>query len=465
LPASLRDSDLFSGWDARQRNAIAVALSDGSSLTYRELHAAVSRARSRLADMRLVGKRIILAAPSSVEHVVLFYAAISSGCSVIPWAASARARALANLERETEAAAILRTTGVPRRSLKESEPRDGEVIHATSGSSGSQKLVVRPFGNLATEARAVALALRLEPGQNVVVASPLTHSFGCGMLRATLAAGATLCAPEGTLPHRLQWIKTVLGRQANVVTAVPQLYALLLRDGRIGRSQSAELRCYAGGAPLSSQLSEGWRRATGSWLGQEYGLGEGGIVTFASPGDPSTSVGRPIPGVSIRLDGGSQEGEIIVYRPDAPRRYLIGDSSDRNFLSDGGVRTGDLARMDPEGRYYLLGRLSHVINVAGEKISPREIEECLESHPDVVEAVVIAVPDQVAGERPAAVVEARSSVVTERECIALARTNLSPSRALRRVLVVTSLPRTASGKADRPRLKQMLLADCSDTGH
>ena len=217
----------------------------------------------------------------------------------------------------------------------------GSVIYMTSGSYGSHKFIARSADNLLDEARSVANHLALFPGTNVLVTTPLEHSFGCGMLRAILYAGATLYTWSGeSFLDKLASFRPVLPSM-DIITGVPYVFRRLLHGWVEGEPLKAE--CYAGGETVQTSLSSEWLATTGVPLCQEYGLSEAGIVTFSLPGDPSESIGRPTPGAVVSII----DDELVVYRPHLPSKYYFGESPE-TFV-EGGVRTGDLGRLE-DGR-------------------------------------------------------------------------------------------------------------------
>lgn len=437
---------------------VMLKLSDGSTFTYRELYTAIQSVRAWLFTKGVKGSIIILDAPSDFDHICCLIACISLGCRVLPFYKRLHDKEKKSIIKKVQPLIVLKERPEGRKMNNcFFETHAGHILHFTSGSYGAKKIVLRPYGNLVDEAISVATALRLTVDDVVLVTSPLAHSFGCGMLRAVLYVGATLAlAPNLEINRKIVGIRRLLREDASIVTGVPYIYELLLRGSTRSPIRQG-MRCYAGGAHLTRSLAERWEQIFNEPLRQEYGLGEGGITTFANQSDPPESIGSPIPNVRLKIieTDPSGVGELIVYRPDAPRRYLFNESP-QTFQKDGGIRTGDLARADKNGRYYLVGRKKAIINVAGLKVNPREIELCLMQHNAVDEAVIMSMPDITTGERPVAFVKTSDKQLTGRACINFLSQYLSKHKIPKRVLLVTELPRTESGKIDQMRLTELL---------
>ena len=333
----------------------------------------------------------------------------------------------------------------------------GDVIHFTSGSSGPQKLVIRPRKNLLDEANGIVahLGLNIRHGK-VLVMTPLAHSFGCGIWRACMLAGATLIVPnESNISARLSEIRAIIeAYQPDFIFGVPYLFQVLSRHKH---KLSHQPRCFAGGETLFPATANQWLKSTGIPLQQEYGLGEGGITTMALPNSLPSCLGAPIPGVrlSIANPGADGVGELIVYRNHAPKAYLLEGPAD-TFMLDGGIRTGDLVSHE-DGDYFFHGRLKSIIVVAGLKVTTLEIEDCIRRLPQVEDVAVLAGKDALTGERPVAFVELKTPANAELIRQNWLKEGLEPMleeyKIPKHVVVLPKLPRTASGKVDRNALR------------
>ena len=178
-------------------------------------------------------------------------------------------------------------------------------------------------------------------------------------------------------------------------------------------------------------------------------MSEAGIVTFSDPSDPPKSIGTPTDGVTVSI----VDDELVVYRSHLPDRDVFGESPD-SFVS-GGVKTGDLGSIEG-GLLYLTGRRKSIINVAGMKAFPGEIESSICEYATGLEAVVMAIPDEITGERPYAFISCSDSIDTTllRQWL---RSQLESYKLPRVIHAVSDWPRTASGKIDREALRGWLV--------
>lgn len=336
-------------------------------------------------------------------------------------------------------------------------PSEGDVLHLTSGTYGAQKIVVRPIANLEDEASGVANRLCLMSESRVLITTPLAHSFGCGLWRSVICAGSTLYAPtSGDIMTRLIGIRRILkDHSIDSMFGVPYLFRVLARENLSCRNPL--VKCFAGGEALTSDIASRWYSSTGLALKQEYGLGEGGIVTLADMISPSNSIGQSLPGLQLKIkDADSMgRGELIVYRSNPPLQYLFGESSE-TFQSDGGIRTGDIVETDGSD-WYFRGRIKSIIVVAGLKAVPSEIEDAIRDLVDVEDVAVIGVKDAITGERPKAFIVPKkrmSSNDVKHLYIDLHR-KLDSYKVPKEIRLVQKLPRTMSGKIDRAALKEI----------
>ncbi len=439
-------------------------------ITYETLVASV---RDRLLELVGEGLHAGDIVALDITHPIRFIqyalAILTLGCRLFPIPPSMGRESRARLMTELRPKAIVdnsRLQCLPALSDVRYVYPPGGVLHLTSGSYGLQKVVVRPLGNIHNEALGVASHLGLMPGHRLMAMTPLSHSLGSGLWRATLCAGATLYAPASeAILARLSELEAMMAVPMNYLFGVPYLFQVLLQR-RHNLSRLRYTRCFAGGESLSGRLAERWLGATGAPLQQEYGLGEGGITTIAKPGTPSNFIGSPLPGIvlKIREQTAHGVGELVVYRPHAPTSYLL-EGPDSTFISDGGIRTGDLVKEVPTlgvgTNYQFIARKKSVIVVAGLKLVPLEVEDAIrECDVEVLDVAVIAEPDARTGERPVAFVAMGSDNSDHGGIRAMIRASLSfklsSYKVPKRIEVMRELPRTASGKVDRNALRNCL---------
>jgi long-chain acyl-CoA synthetase len=230
-------------------------------------------------------------------------------------------------------------------------------------------------------------------------------------------------------------------------------------------------KAYSGGAPVSPVIEQAWRSATGHGLHNIYGLTETTSPSHAvplgahAPVDTDTgalSVGLPVPGAEVRIVDPEtladvavgQPGEVWIRGPMVADGYWnLPDASSSAFV-DGYLRTGDIGKMDADGWFFIVDRLKDMINAAGYKVSPREVEDFLYQHPAVREAAVIGVPDSYRGETVMAVISLKAGYRAEpAEMIAFCKARMAAYKYPRIVEIRDELPKTASGKILRRELR------------
>lgn len=328
-------------------------------------------------------------------------------------------------------------------------------IFYTSGSTGTPIGVVRTARAVLADCARIADFLGYEDGRPVLSVAPAFHSYGFtyGLFAPLLHGAPTVHRPVRSLPSQLAGS----ARQVLPATLVglPFVFELMVRTK--GPIDLPGVRhAVSSAAPLSPETAAAVARAASFVLYNAYGSSETGAVSLAgiSP-DPARAtppgvVGAPLPGIGARLDGADQAGggELLLHT-DALADGYLGPNGLLPLPAPGGwYRTGDLADLSG-GTIRLLGRVSDIINVAGEKVHPGQIEEVVREHPAVVEAQVFAAPDPVRGQVPVLRVVCRAEL-SEEELLRWLRPKLAPHQLPRRVEFVAELPRSATGK----RIKQ-----------
>lgn len=293
---------------------------------------------------------------------------------------------------------------------------------------------------------------------------PLFHSFGQTTIQnGAFAFGGTVALLPRFEPGSV--IDTMLTESVTVFAGVPTMYWGLLgalEDGTDVQTLATNLRtAISGGAALPLEIHREVEKRLGVTIAEGYGLSETSPVASFSPhGEPPRvgSIGKPIPGVEMKLLHPSSwtevewspeaVGEIAIKGHNVMKGYYKRENSTTEVIDkDGWFRTGDLARRDEDGFYYIVDRSKDLIIRGGFNVYPREVEEVLMTHPDVSLAAVIGVPHESHGEEVKAfVILHPGSSLTEDELIAWARTQMASYKYPREVEFVPSLPMTATGK-------------------
>ena len=341
------------------------------------------------------------------------------------------------------------------------------LIMFTSGTTGKPKMVPWTHDNIAASVGGIISAYQLGPSDGTVAVMPLFHGHGLvAALIATLASGGRLLLPAtGRFSARTFW-DDVQAVDATWYTAVPTIHQILLErsDGKSARAHSGQLRFIRScSAPLSPATVEKIEQTFGAPLLPAYGMTEATHQTStARPSDNETTrvntVGQPT-GLAVRIvdDGGENcpqgaTGEICFSGPAVVRGYLNNSAATQATFVDGWLRTGDLGAIDGQGSLRIVGRIKEQINRGGEKISPEHVEKVLASHPDVVQAAVFAVPDDLYGERVAAAVVTRDG--SEPDLVGFSRNKLADFEIPDHIAFADELPLTAKGSVNRAKVAE-----------
>jgi long-chain acyl-CoA synthetase len=286
---------------------------------------------------------------------------------------------------------------------------------------------------------------------------PLFHVFGltCG-LNATVAAGGTL-----TLLPRFDPAKTLEIIQRDKVTifeGVPTMYAAILHLPDVDPAMAATLRvCVSGGASMPVEIMRGFEEKFGCMILEGYGLSETSpVASFNHPDKVRKpgSIGTPVEGVQLRLvdDAGQtvpdgEIGEIAIRGHNVMKGYWGNPEATAEAITDGWFRTGDLAKVDSDGYYYIVDRKKDLIIRGGYNVYPREIEEVLHEHPAVAEVAVIGIPHPDLGEEVGAAVALKPGAsATAAELREFARDKMAAYKYPRQIWLVEALPKGPTGK-------------------
>jgi long-chain acyl-CoA synthetase len=340
---------------------------------------------------------------------------------------------------------------------------DLATIQYTGGTTGVSKGAMLTHANILGGIRQT-LGLLIEDASDfpengkAVAVAPLFHIFGLTMVMlSSLRLGLNmLLVPRFQPDEMMQLIK----REKPVMLAgVATLYMALHSYPDMEEYGLGDVMLYtSGGASVPLGLLGSFERRTGRPIWEGYGLSEGAPVSFNTYllGPKGGSIGVPIPGTDVRivdLETGKNEmplgepGELIVKGPQVMKGYLNMPGETANALRDGWLYTGDVARMEEDGCLYVVDRKKDMINTAGFKVYPREVEEVLYGHPEVVEAIAVGIPDEYRGEIVKAfVVRKPGGAVKEDEVISHCQENLAPYKVPRHVEFRDELPKSAVGK-------------------
>jgi long-chain acyl-CoA synthetase len=339
---------------------------------------------------------------------------------------------------------------------------DTAVILYTSGTTGQPKGAELSHSNLVLNALTCNRLFGSTPGTDVhLITLPLFHSFGSTVqMNAGFSMGATLVLlPRFDADAAIGLLQT---EDVTFFAGVPTMWWGLLgalEEGVDVKRIADNLRVgVSGGASLPVEIIKDVREKLGVTLLEGYGLSETSpVATFSDPDrEPRPgSIGIPIWGVECKLidddwntvEGADQIGEIAIRGHNIMKGYLNRPEATAEVMRDGWFRSGDLARRDEDGFYYIVDRSKDMIIRGGYNVYPREVEEVLMTHPDVSLAAVVGVAHESHGEEiKAFVIRNAGATITEDELVAWGKEQMASYKYPRIVAFVDSLPMTATGK-------------------
>jgi long-chain acyl-CoA synthetase len=344
-------------------------------------------------------------------------------------------------------------------------PWDLAVLVYTGGTTGTPKGVMLTHGNLVANAyqttRWDAEAADEKPVTTLGVL-PLFHSYAMTVVMnsSLLRAGRMVLLPRFDAAAVL---KTIARYHPDHLPGVPTLYNALIHHPQIARYDLRSVRtCISGAAPLPGEIQSQFERITGGRLVEGYGLTEASPVTHVTPlrgRRKPGSIGLPLPDTEARivdLETGTralppgEAGELVIRGPQVMAGYWNRPDETAQTLRDGWLHTGDIATVDEDGYFAVIDRKKEMLITGGFNVYPREVEEVLYTHPAVLEAALVAVPDRHKGEVGRAFVVLKPGVAaTAEELIAYCRERLAGYKVPAAIEFRDALPKSMIGKVLR----------------
>lgn len=346
---------------------------------------------------------------------------------------------------------------------------DIAVLQYTGGTTGLSKGAVLTHRNLSANVQQIqGWFADVRDGQEVLLlALPLFHVFGMtvGMNWSIWSGTKMVLVPNPRDIPAL--VKAITKHRVSLLPAVPAMFnAINNFPGVEALDLSCVRSCFSGSAPLPRDVQERFERMTGATIVEGFGMSETSPVTHVNPlkGQRKTgTVGVPVADTDARIVDtddprkalpAGQEGELIVRGPQVMRGYWNRDAETREVLRDGWMHTGDLAVMDEDGYFRIVGRKKDMINCSGLKVFPDEVDNILISHPKVLEAATIGVPDKERGETVKSFLVLKpGATMTAEEVQAFARENLAAYKIPRQVEFLPELPKSSVMKILRRELR------------
>lgn len=344
----------------------------------------------------------------------------------------------------------------------------------TSGSSGSPKGVLLTHEGLIWNNRAVVEARGLRPRDRSLIAAPLYHMNGLNTLMQTLTAGGSAVLMPRFDP--VAYLQAIADHRVTLLAGVPTMFTLILEQADLIKQLdlSSVTRIGFGSAPASPTLLERLKSVFPEAIVENnYGITEGGPVVFGPHPDglprPENSVGHVLPNVEAKLvgpdDKEAETGVLHLRNPGVMLGYYKRPRETEKRMTNGWLNTGDVFRRDENGFYTFIGRSDDMFICAGENIAPSEVASLLECHPDIAQAAVVAIDDEVKGQVPCAFVVRRTGADMDEPSVRDFALAHGPAFAHpRKVLFLDAMPLAGTGKVDTSALSRIAAGTASQNG-
>lgn len=345
---------------------------------------------------------------------------------------------------------------------------DTAVILYTSGTTGKPKGAMLTHGNLYSNARDVGEYLKMTPADRVLATLPVFHVFALTVVvNAPLMQGAEIVLVPRFNPKDV--FEAVKSEKATVFAGVPTMYNFMYQQPDVDPADFSTVRlAISGGSALPVALLHNFENKFNVRVSEGYGLSEASPVTCFNPVDRERkpgSIGTSIVNVENKVVNelgeevaSGEVGELIVRGPNVMKGYYKMAEETNAAIRDGWLYTGDLARVDEEGYFFIVDRKKDLIIVGGYNVYPREVEEVLFAHPGITEAAVVGLPDPDFGEAVHAYVVLKDQNLTTDELQSYCAEHLAKYKVPKHFEVLDELPKNTTGKILRRALKDQAVS-------
>ncbi|MEM3440895.1 MAG: long-chain fatty acid--CoA ligase, partial [Candidatus Bathyarchaeia archaeon] len=347
---------------------------------------------------------------------------------------------------------------------------DLAALQYTGGTTGTAKGAMLTHRNLVSNAVAFAAWIKGSAEDVFLAALPLFHIYG---MTTSMNVPVYLAAKMVLLPRfePAAALEAIQRHRVTVFCGVPTMYSLLLANPALGNFALTSIRvCISGASPLPPQVQKRFMEVTGGFLAEGYGLTEASPVTHCNPVDKTMrtvrvgSIGLPLPDTDARIVdaetgektlGAGETGELAVKGPQVMKGYWRRPEETARVLRGGWLLTGDIARMDEDGYFYITDRKKDLIKYKDYSVYPRELEDVLYEHPAVRLCAVVGKPDPLVGEIPKAFIVLKDGAkASETEIMEFVKEKVAPYKMIREVEFRKELPISAAGKVLRRMLQE-----------
>jgi long-chain acyl-CoA synthetase len=406
----------------RDARAVAVREVSGASLAYGELFERAARVAGGLRGVGVErGDRVAIRLGNGIDWVLAFFGVQMAGAVAVP---------VNTRLTEDEVSYVLEDSGArysfePGRALLDGEataledlvPHELAAIFYTSGTTGFPKGAMTSHANFMTNSENAFRCLSIDrsegPGISTLVSVPLFHVTGCNsQLIPLLENGGRVEILSGPLDFE-GFFQAIGEHGVNQIVSVPAIYHALIRHPQFAQLDVSGVRWVSyGGAPIAESLVYAIQQAfPDARVGNGFGLTETSSLTSFLPHEEAAahadSVGFAVPVVDLAIDEPDPDtgvGELLVRGANVVQGYWNKPEATAETFTDGWLHTGDVARIDADGLLYIVDRKKDMINRGGENVYSIEVENALAGAPGVAEAAVVAVPDEMMGEKVGAVI-------------------------------------------------------------
>ncbi len=346
---------------------------------------------------------------------------------------------------------------------------DAAMYQYTGGTTGVSKGVILTHGNLSNHVQQLKSWLpRFEEGKEIMLgALPFFHVFGltvCMNFSILMGWENVIVAK----PQAANLINAITNHRPTFAPMVPTMYINILKHPGIEKADMTSIRaCFSGSAPMPVEVIREFEAKTGAVILEGYGLTESSPIACVNPFSglrKPGSIGIPFPDTRCRIvqieDGETDVaqgecGELLVKGPQVMKGYWNKPEETKRAVRDGWLHTGDIARMDEDGYFYIVDRIKELIISGGYNVYPRDIEEVIYTHPDILEAAVIGIPHPSRGEAAKVfAVLKEGKEMTQKELIDYCSGKLAKYKLPTKVEFRDSLPKSAVGKILKRVLKE-----------
>ncbi|WP_088043312.1 long-chain-fatty-acid--CoA ligase [Bacillus sp. EAC] len=471
------------------------------SVTYQELEAMVDKVASGLYENGIgKGDRVALVLGNCPEFVIAYYGILRTGASVVPINPIFTSREITYILSNSKAKAVIANSGLSQllsslvnklenlqmtfytdsfnaynswdQLIQSSNnefvaPPIGEndlaVVLYTSGTTGNPKGAMLSHRNMTSNAESFGEFFGFTKDDRIIATLPMFHVFCMTVcINTPIKNGAHILIMPKFDPTEV--VKTIVREKATLFAGVPTMYSFMMQLPNATAEDFSSIRaCFSGGASIPVELLNRFQEKYKVDILEGYGLSETAPVTVFSPLNgirKPGSIGVNIPNVTNKVvDPNGIEvpigeiGELVVKGPNVMLGYLEMPEATFTSIKDGWFYTGDLAKMDEDGYFYIIDRIKDLIIVGGYNVYPREVEEVLYQHHAVVEAAVVGIPDSNFGESVKAFVVCIDPNVSVEEILLFAQERLAKYKQPREIEILTELPKNSTGKILRRSLR------------